>query len=151
MPIIPEKAYAQVESRLKDRWTLLPRAQAALMMARQAALSPPGQATDGDRARPSQPGDRTQRAAIKLLEAEKRLDEAEKWVEVFRMLDRAFPWETTAEGVAAGYLYGNGMTQDECCRAMRCSRARLRQLRDNYVGHAALFAADKGLLRIKEG
>lgn len=149
MSVIPQKIYRLVENRLRDRWTMLPRARAALYAAQAAAAAPPGQATDKT---PVQGGgsDRTQAAVLRVIQAEERLRQAEKWAAVFALLDETFPFEGTAEGVVAGYLYGNGMTQEEVCRATHCDRQTVRRRRDNYVAHCALFAAAEGLIRIEE-
>lgn len=99
----------------------------------------------------SGPGNRTQSLALRILEAEDRVEQAAKWEEAFRLADAAFPWETTPEGVIAGYLYGNGMTVQEVCAATGRKRSTVIHLRDNYIAHAALFAAALGLIDIQGG
>lgn len=148
MPVIPAKIYALVERKLKDRWMLLPRAKMALYEAQEAAYAVSSPPMDQDKVNGGIPGDRTQMMAMRILAAQKKVDEAEAWVEAIRMTDRAFPWESTQEGVIAGYLYGNGMTIQETMLATKKGRTTVIHLRDNYVAHCALFAASMGLIRI---
>lgn len=149
MSVLPARVRKLVEAKLRDRWAMVARAQNALFEAQAAAISASAPATDHAPVRTG-PGNRTQAGALRVLEAEERLREAEKWQEAIRLADRALPWETTPEGVVAGYLWGNGMTVEECCRATEKKRATVRQLRDNYIAHVALFAAAAGLLDVRE-
>ena len=150
MPVIPSKARRLVESKLRDRWVMVARAKAALFEAQAAAVSASAPAMDAVRVS-SGPGDRTRAAALRILEAEEKLRQAEAWQEVFRLADAALPFESTPEGVVAGYLWGNGMSIEECCRATGRKRTTICHLRDNYVAHCALFAAAAGLIRFGEG
>lgn len=147
MNVIPQKIYRLVENRLRQRWELAARARAKLYDAQQAAMAVSSPATDQEN-HSSGPGDRTQALALRILEAEEQLERAEKWEDAFQMADAAFPFETTKEGVIAGYLYGNGMTIQEACAATGRKRTTVIHLRDNYVAHAALFAAALGLIDI---
>ena len=151
MSVIPQKIYRLVENRLKQRWDLAARARAKLYDAQQAALSLSSPGANQDEGHSSGPGNRTQALAMKIVEAEERLAQAELWEEAFRLADAAFPWESTPEGVIAGYLYGNGMTIQETCIATGRKRTTVIHLRDNYVAHAALFAAALGLIDIRKG
>lgn len=150
MSVIPQKIYRLVERRLRDRWTLAARARAELYDAQAAAYTISAPSMDQDRVGHG-PGDRTQAAAMRVLAAEKKLAEAELWEEAIRLTDKAFPWESTSEGVIAGYLYGNGMTIQETCAATGRKRTTVIHLRDNYVAHCALFAAALGLIDIQGG
>lgn len=150
MSVIPQRIYRLVENRLKNRWELKARVTAKLYDAQQAALSISSPATDQEN-HSSGPGNRTQALALRILEAEEKLAQAEKWQMAFRLADEAFPWESTPEGVIAGYLYGNGMTIHETCIATGRKRTTVIHLRDNYVAHAALFAAALGLIDIRKG
>lgn len=148
MSVIPVKIYRLVEKKLLDRWTMVPRARAALREAQRQAVNLSSPATDAIRVS-SGPGSRTQSGAMKILAAEERLDAAGKWQEAFALTDKAFPWETTPEGVVAAYLYGNRMTQEEVCRATGWDRQTVRRRKDHYVAHCALFAAALGLIDIQ--
>lgn len=149
MSVIPQKIYRLVENRLRQRWEMAARARAKLYDAQRAAMAVSSPATDQEN-HASGPGNRTQALALRILEAEEQLERAEKWEAAFRMADAAFPFESTPEGVIAGYLYGNGMNIQEACAATGRSRAMVNKLRDNYVAHAALFAAALGLIDITE-
>lgn len=150
MSVIPQKIYRTVEYRLRHRWELATRARARLYDVQREALSIASPATDQEK-HGSGPGNRTQAMALRILEAERRVEEAETWEEAFRLTDAAFPFETTPEGVIAGYLYGNGMTIQETCAATGRKRTTVIHLRDNYVAHCALFAAALGLIDIRGG
>lgn len=150
MSVIPQKIYRMVEYRLRNRWELAARARARLYDVQREALSIASPATDQEK-HGSGPGNRTQAMALRILEAEIKLEQAEKWEEAFRLTDAAFPFETTSEGVIARYLYGNGMTIQETCAATGRKRTTVIHLRDNYVAHCALFAASLGLIDIRGG
>lgn len=150
MSVIPQKIYRMVDYKLKNRWELAARARTKLYDTQQEALSISSPATDQEK-HGSGPGNRTQAMALRILEAESKLEQAEKWEEAFRLTDAAFPFETTPEGVIAGYLYGNGMTIQETCAVTGRKRTTIIHLRDNYVAHCALFAAALGLIDIRGG
>lgn len=150
MSVIPQKIYRMVDYKLKNRWELAARARTRLYDAQQEALSISSPATDQEK-HGSGPGNRTQAMALRILEAESKVEQAEKWEEVFRLTDAAFPFDSTPEGVIAGYLYGNGMTIQETCAVTGKKRTTIIHLRDNYVAHCALFAAALGLIDIRGG
>ena len=150
MSVIPQKIYRMVENKLKSRWELVARARTRLYDVQQEALTISSPATDQEK-HGSGPGNRTQAMALRILEAENKLEQAEKWEEAFRLTDAAFPFDTTPEGVIAGYLYGNGMTLQETCAVTGRNRRTIVHLRDKYVAHCALFAAALGLIDIQGG
>lgn len=150
MSVIPQKIYRMVDYRLKNRWGLAVRARTKLYDVQRDAFSISLPATDQEK-HGSGPGNRTQAMALRILDAESELEQAERWEEAFRLTDAAFPFETTPEGVIAGYLYGNGMTIQETCAATGRKRSTVIHLRDNYVAHCALFAAALGLIDIRGG
>ena len=144
--IIPEQIYRLVESKLKDRWMLVVRANQALFVAQAQAVRITASAFDAIPVHGGAKDSPAEKAALRVIQAEDKLHVAEKWQDAFAMTDKAFPWESTAEGVLAGYLYGNGMNLADAARAAGCSRKTAMRLRDNYVGHCALFAASMGLI-----
>ena len=150
MSVIPQKIYRKVEYNLRHRWDLLAQARARLYDVQREALSIASPATDQEK-HGSGPGNRTQALALKIVEAEEQVKQAERWEEAFRLTDAAFPWESTQEGVVAGYLYGNGMNIQETCAATGRKRTTVIHLRDNYVAHCALFAAALCLIDIRKG
>lgn len=151
MGVIPDEVYRLVEEKLKARWKLVPQAKAALYRAQQEALSLSAPAMDQDRVRSGKPGNRTQAAALRILEAEEKLAEAEKWADVFRLMNGIFPPDSSVEGAVAAALYDRGLSQEELCRVMRCDRQTVRRRRDNYVCHTALVAASHGLIAFFAG
>ena len=150
MSVIPQKIYRKVEYNLRHRLDLSAQARARLYDVQREALSIASPATDQEK-HGSGPGNRTQALALKIVEAEEQVKQAERWEEAFRLTDAAFPWESTQEGVVAGYLYGNGMNIQETCAATGRKRTTVIHLRDNYVAHCALFAAALCLIDIRKG
>ena len=150
MAILPKAVYRQTEKQLRDRWKMLPRARQKLYRAQQQVYSVHG--AQADFSGGSHPGnaDRLSAGALRILQAEEDVQRAEAWMDVFRMMDRTFPFESTSEGLVAGLLYGNGMTVEEVCRATGSKRTTVIHRRDNYVCHCALFAAAAGLIQIRE-
>jgi hypothetical protein len=148
--IIPESAYRLTEKMLRDRWLLVARAEQRLFDAQARAAQITAPATDAIRVQGSGGGSRAERAALAVLDAEKRLEAARAWLEAIRLADKAFPWESSPEGVIAGYLYGNGLNLADAARAAGCTRKTAKRLRDNYVGHCAIFAASMGLITFEE-
>lgn len=148
--IIPKNAYRLTENMLRDQWVMVPRAEQRLFEAQARAAQITAPATDAVKVKGGGSGSRAERAALSILAAEKSLDVARAWREAIRLTDKAFPWESTPEGVLAGYLYGNGLNLAEAARAAGCSYKTAQRLRDNYVGHCAIFAASMGLITFEE-
>lgn len=149
MPLIPQEIYALVERKRRSRYVMIPRAESALMEAQARAVNIAAPAADAVTIRGSDKDKMTGKVAA-IIRAEEKLEQARKWEDVFRLMDRVFPFESTKEGIIAGYMYDNGMTQKEASRACHCSRDAVRRLRDNWVCHAALIAAGEGLIRIEK-
>lgn len=148
MALIPQEVYALVERKRRSRWVMIPRAEMALHEAQARAVNIAAPATDAVTIHGSDKDKMTSKVAA-ILRAEERLEHARKWEEVFRLMDRVFPFDGSPEGIVAGYMYDNGMTQKEAARACKCSRDAIRRLRDNWVCHAALIAAGEGLIKIE--
>lgn len=149
MPLIPKEIYSLVERKRRCRWVAEKRAMLKLQDAQAAAFSlgSPGAGGSGGR---SGPGDRVGKLALAVAEAQEKLDNARAWEEIWRMMDRLFPFDRTQEGRVAGFLYDNGMTDKEIANVCRCSTSAVYRARDNWVCHAALFAAGEGLIQIRE-
>ena len=146
MAISPEEIYRICDSKLRQRRTMLAKAEAAVRRAMEAAgsISAPGMSSTG--ARGSRRSDRTQKAAILLASAEKQREDALKWGEVFKKLDAVFPEKTTNEGFMASLIYGNGMSQQDVCRFCNCTRQTVRRRLDRYVNYCAMIASSYGLI-----
>lgn len=150
MAMSPEEIYRLCDSKLRQRGTMLARADAAVRRAMEAAgaSSSPGVSAAGKGGRKS---DRTQKAAILLATATHQRDEALKWLEVFRKLDSVFPEKTTNEGFIASLIYGNGMSQQDVCRFCHCARQTVRRRQDRYVNYCAMIASSYGLIMEVDG
>lgn len=149
MPVIPDALYRQCEARLRDRWAAIGRAEERLKEARARAYAVTAAPTDRQGSRGSSRGDALERKALAVAEAEEQLRLALAWDDVLRRLDRIYPADTP-EGTVAGYLYGNGLTQADCCRLMQRERKRIRELKDTYIINCALLAIQAGLARLEE-
>lgn len=148
--MIPKTLYDLCERRLRDRYAAIDRAQERLREARARAYSVGGKPENAEGGRGGTPaGDGLERKAISVTEAEEELRRALGWDDIFRRLDRIYPPETP-EGTVARYLYGNGLTQADCCRIMGRERKRIRALKDTYVINCALLAVQAGLARMEE-
>ena len=93
--------------------------------------------------------DRTGRAAVAVVSAEKQLEKVMMWLHVFETVDLIFP-EDSSEGFVAGLIYGNGMSQQDVCRFTGCTRATVRRRLDRYIYRCALIAAADGLINRKD-
>ncbi len=147
MNLIPETVYKAVEAKIRQRWDLVPRAEDALARAKEkaASISSPAGGRGGGR-RSSATSSKTERAAISVVRAEKRLETARMWESVFLRMDKIFP-ENSTEGYVAGMVYGNGISQAELARISGCSRQTIKLRQDRYVIRLALLAAQAGLIK----
>lgn len=148
MALIPRKVYALVERKRRSRWIMIPRAEMELQEAQARAVNIAAPAFDAVTIHGSDK-DRMTGKVADILRAEEKLRQARAWEKVFSLMDRVFPFESSQEGVVAAYLYDNGMTQKEACRTAGCDRQTIRRKQDNWVCHAALFAAAEGLIKIE--
>jgi len=146
MAIIPEAVYETVEKKLRQRQSMIRKAEEALARAKAKATdisAPSGRRYSG---KGGKPGSRTERGAIILMKAEKRVETARAWEAVFREMDRIYPPEDSNEGFVASMIYGNGISQAELARITGCSRQTIRLRQDRYVIRTAFVAALAGLI-----
>lgn len=148
MAVIPEKIYQLVKKRLQERHVLVQRAEIQLMEAQSAAYGCSAPPMDAPHVSGGGTGNRTQSMAFRVMEAEKALDEARKWLDVFRLLDAAFPFPGTVEGQIANLIFEQGCNQAQVCLELKCDRQTIRRRMDNYVIYGALIAASRGLVEI---
>ena len=148
MNVIPEAVYRLVEKKLRKRWTLISKAEEAVARARAKATDISAPSGDGSGAGKGggSGGSRTERGAMMIIRAEKRLEAARKWEAVFRKVDGIYPADSN-EGYVAGMIYGNGMSQADLARYSGCSRQTVKLRQDRYVIRAAFLAAAAGLIR----
>lgn len=163
MAVIPRQVYDDCERMLYQRAELVKRASERLMFARSQATSLPSpmpEALSPEIAK--RPGvnpngihgsggrnDQVERAAFAIIRAEAELCTALKWAEVFSRLDEIFTGKPEAD--IADAIYTNHKQQKTVAESMNYDRQSIRRLRDSYVCHCALLAAEKGLIKIQEG
>lgn len=145
---IPRSLYAHIEKRLHARdYAEIAKASRELMNSREDALnlkSPTLSGAGGKGGVSDRVGDGVER----MIEAEERLGRALRWQAVYARLDEAF--DGTAEGEVAQMLYRDKVTSQQISALRGCDRQTVRRLRDTYVTHAALLAAEQGLIRMRE-
>ena len=147
MSVIPDRAYLAVERKLRQRGKLIQKAEEALLRARSRATDVSAPTGGGIAPKGGMPGSRTERGALAIIRAEKRLGTAMKWEAVFRKMDEIFPPDSSNEGFVASMIYGNGMSQADLARFSGCSRQTVKLRQDRYVIRAAFLAAQAGLIR----
>ena len=162
MAVIPRPVYDECERMLYQREVTVKKASEKLMFARMKAYTVKSPMPDP--LPPEQcrlPGinpngihgsggntDPTMNAAFAILQAEAELCTALKWAEVFSKLDEIFQGKPEAE--VADAIYTKHRQQKDVAEALHYDRQSIRRLRDSYVCHCALLAAEKGLIKIQE-
>lgn len=144
--IIPETVYEEVERKLRRRDSLIKRAEEDMMRAQAEATDISAPSGPGTGRKGGIPGSRTERGALKLIRAEKRMKTALEWVRIFKEMDRIYPSDSN-EGFVASMIYGNGLTQAELARVCNCSRQTVKLRQDRYVIRAAFLATQAGLIK----
>jgi len=147
MSVIPEAAYEAVEKKRRQRDKLIRKAEEAVAKARARATDISAPSGGGIGPKGGLPGSRVERGAMNVIRAEKRLENARKWIAVFQKMDEIFPVEDSNEGFVASMIYGNGMSQADLARFTGCSRQTIRVRQDRYVIRCAFLAAQAGLIR----
>lgn len=143
MAVIPGGLYRKIEAALHHR------GETELLAAKyrdalESAASVGGGL--GERVQTSANGDKLERGVIRLIDAGERLEAAARWEGVFRQLDRYFDGRDEAR--MARLLYGEHLPQQEVAARMYVDRQTVRRWRDAYVCHAAILAAEAGLIRM---
>lgn len=161
--VIPRRVYDECERMLNQRAALVNKASEKLMFARSKAFSVkspmpdplppelckrPGVNPNGIHGSGGNT-DQTMNAAFAIIQAEAELCTALKWAEVFSRLDEIFQGKPEAE--VADAIYTKHRQQKDVADALHYDRQSIRRLRDCYVCHCALLAAEKGLITIHEG
>ena len=136
MGLIPDTVYLTVEKKLRQRGKALRRAEEAVARAKARATDISAPAGAGSGGKGGTPGSRTERGALAILRAEKRL----------KQMDKIYP-EDTNEGYVTSMIYGNGLSQAELARISGCSRQTVKLRQDRYIIRAAFLAAQAGLIR----
>ena len=149
MSVIPRKLYAYIERWLyADAYDeVCSAAQHAIDMRLDATSLPsPGQGRNGGGR--SGVSDRVQSGVERLILAEDDLQTAIKWARIRVRLGEIFAG--TREGDVARAIYTDGMSSQDVAKALGVDRQTIRRCRDTYVGHAALLAAEAGLIRLSD-
>lgn len=146
MAVIPRHIYRRVEAALHHRGEAVDRADQRYRRAFERATGLG--VGSGEKVVTSSTGDKLVRDVISMVEAGDVLDEAERWEQVFRKLDTMFAGRDEAK--AAKLLYTEHRSQEEVARMLYVERQTVRRWRDAYVCHAALLAAEAGLIRMED-
>lgn len=146
MAVIPARIYRRVEAALHHRGE----ARTKGLQRYQDAVDHATRISSGltERVQSSTSGDRLERDVIRIAEASEALDAAERWEKVFRRLDVYFAGQDEAK--AAQLLYIEHLPQNVVAKKMFVDRQTVRRWRDSYVCHAALLAAEAGLIRMED-
>lgn len=145
---IPRKLYAHIERRLYDRdYAEVAKACQGVIDSRSDAFSLKSPLQGGG-GRSAGVSDRVQNGVERVITAEERLSRALRWQTVFKRLDEAFAG--TQEERVAQLIYCDRVQIQQIAQLMNRDRQTITRLRDNYVTHAALLAAEAGLIRMRE-
>ena len=149
MAAIPRALYAYIEKKLHEQpYEAVAGAAMQLIERREEALcikSPGSEPSGGHSGGVS---NRVQDGVLRVIAAEESLDCANRWALVLTKLNEIF--EGKQEKELAELLYVQKLTAQEIAARWGVDRQTVRRLKDNYVIHAALLAAEHGLVRISE-
>lgn len=149
MAAIPRALYAYIEKKLHEQpYEAVAGAAMQLIERREEALcikSPGSEPSGGHSGGVS---NRVQDVVLRVIAAEESLDCANRWALVLTKLGEIF--EGKQEKELAELLYVQKLTAQEIAARWGVDRQTVRRLKDNYVIHAALLAAEHGLVRISE-
>lgn len=149
MAAIPRALYAYIEKKLHEQpYEAVAGAAMQLIERREEALciKSPGSETSGGHS--GGVSNRVQDGVLRVIAAEESLDCANRWALVLTKLNEIF--EGKQEKELAELLYVQKLTAQEIAARWGVDRQTVRRLKDNYVIHAALLAAEHGLVRISE-
>lgn len=150
MAEIPTEVYRQVESWLHKRSTVLQAAHERLMDVQARATDVHAPALDpngGGHGSPRQ--DKLERAVMDLIAAKEGVEKAMMWSEVVRRIDIQF--QDTEQRHVLALLYDEHVPQAQVAAQCYIDRQTVRRIRNRYVCHAALVAAELGLIRWSGG
>lgn len=148
MDLIPAEAFQAVERRRRKRRQAQAEARALLAQAAARVMGSPALDKVGSAGTPRH--DKVDLAAIRLMDAEARLDTAMRWEDAFEETDAHFGADSDVVK-CAGLLYDQDKRMTEAADVMFCDRQTVRRLRDGYVIYCAFVAQGMGLLGGEEG
>ena len=141
--MMPRRIYRLVEWQLHNAERTAERCREAVQDAVDAAAPNGGM---GQKVQ-SEPGDRTAKAGLILLEKGQALDTAEKWLICIRDTRENFRGRLAAE-IAAEY-YGKNVTVLQVAEKLNYERQTINRYRDHFVSYLALLAASRGLIHME--
>lgn len=145
---IPRRLYAHIELRLHERdYTEVAKACQCVISSRGDAMNLKSPSLNGG-GHSGAISDRVQDGVERVMAAEERLSRALRWQAVFARLDEAFAG--TEEALIAQMIYRDKVQVQQIARLLNRDRQTITRYRDNYVTHAALLAAEAGLIRMRE-
>lgn len=146
---IPKKLVRLLERKLRSRSTEdICMASKAVIERRSDALALKSPALDRVGGRSAGVQDCVQKGVRRVMAAEERLSAALRWEICFRRLDEAFAG--TPEEETAQLLYRNNLPIKQIAESLGVDRQTVCRRRENYLTHAALLAAEAGLIRMRE-
>lgn len=143
MAVIPGRIYRRIEAALHRRRETEQLADEYRRALDRATAIGSGL---GERVQTSASGDKLERNVLRMVEAGDAIEEAARWEDVFLQLDGYFKGRDEAR--MAALLYGEHLPQQVVAARMYVDRQTVRRWRDAYVCHAALLAAEAGLIRM---
>lgn len=150
MAILEKRIYNQIEWHLHHAKTLIWQAKATAYATRadvlESGVSAPASGIGGGKRR--MPGDRTGRAAMRIVAADEQVEEAILWVSVMQELRAQFDGRPEYT-LFIGY-YGAYISVTDYATATCCDRQTVNNYRDKIVVACALLAAESGLIKIRE-
>ena len=149
MAVIPRRLYAYIEKKLFEQpYAAVSEAAEALIERREQAFGVKSPGGEGGSGKSSGVVSRVEDGVLRVIAAEENLDTANRWAFVIARLGEIFEGTETAE--VAQLYYAQKLTEAEIARSKRLTRQTIRSRRDEYVIRAALLAAEKGLVKMRE-
>ena len=147
MAVIPWEVYSKVEWHLHNRARLLEMAVNKARQIESDAMNGGGSCVDrGSPRGVSKHADPTALKAMAIIRGEKELEKARLWGFV---TDSTFAYfDGTVIGEAALRYYGQNTTILDVAASLHVDRQTIRNYRDKFVCVCALYASEKGLIRL---
>lgn len=145
IPGMPRNVRDLIESRARDRFVLVERAQQALDRAMDKAGLSGAPPTEETRVRSSGGRDRLSRKIAAVADARSRLEEARAWAGIFARMDEIYP-KSTPEGRTADLVFGCGYKIAAVAQLDGVDRQTVNNRRAAWVNRCALMAARAGLI-----
>lgn len=149
MAIIEKRVYRQVEWHLHHAASLISVAKAEAFVVRHEVLGGGAAAPTGGNgsSKGRLPGDRTGKAAMRLVEADEKVEAAILWVSIIEELRAQF--DGRPESALFTDFYGREISVTEYAAAAFVDRQTVNNYRDKIVVSCALLAAESGLIKIR--